>query len=446
MPRLFGTDGVRGIANADLTIELATRLGEAAATLLRGDGRATIIIGKDTRVSGDMLEAALVAGVCAAGCDVLLAGVIPTPAVALLVRELGADAGVVISASHNPAAYNGIKFFDRNGAKLPDDIEDALESLIASDEPRTRPTGGGVGSVRTIDDAVERYVSHAVTTVSGRLDGLKVALDCGHGAAARTSEAAFRALGAEVVAINCDWNGTDINEASGSTHLEPVAALVRSSGAHMGIAHDGDADRTLAVDELGGIVDGDSIMAICAAQLHAEGALDADTVVGTVMTNLGFDAAMREIGVRVVKAQVGDRYVLEEMRRTGATLGGEQSGHVIFLSHTTTGDGLVTALQLAHAVVATGKPLSELAGMVRPFPQVLINVRVADATRIVADADLLAAVSAVEAELGDSGRVLVRASGTEPLVRVMVEAEQGDTARAAAEHLATLVASLGSAS
>lgn len=446
MPRLFGTDGVRGIANEDLTIELAARLGEAAAALLAGGRRGTIVIGKDTRVSGDMLEAALAAGVCAAGCDVLLAGVIPTPAVALLVRELGADAGVVISASHNPAAYNGIKFFDADGAKLPDEVEDELEAIALADERGVRPSGGGVGSIRTIDDAVERYVAHAVATVPGRLDGLTVALDCGHGASARTSEAAFRALGATVVAINCDWDGTDINLDSGSTHLGPVTELVRSSSADLGIAHDGDADRTLAVDELGNVVDGDGIMAICGAQLHAEGALVADTIVGTVMTNLGFDVAMREIGVRVVKAQVGDRYVLEEMRRTGSVLGGEQSGHVIFLAHTTTGDGLITALQLAHAMKAAGKPLSELASSVKPFPQVLINVRVAGAAGVVAEPALLAAVEAEEAALGDTGRVLVRASGTEPLVRVMVEAHDADVASEAAARLAAVVEQLGAES
>jgi len=445
MPRLFGTDGVRGIANADLTIELAARLGEAAAALLAG-GHGTIVIGKDTRASGDMLEAAIVAGATAAGCDVLLAGVVPTPAVALLVRELGADAGVVISASHNPAEYNGIKFFDRDGSKLSDETEDRIEALATAEERGARPTGGGVGTVRVIEDAVERYVAHAVATVPGRLDGLKVALDCGHGAASRTSAAAFRALGAQVVAINCDWDGTDINKDSGSTHLAPVTALVTSTGADLGIAHDGDADRTLAVDERGVVVDGDGIMAVCAARMHAEGVLGAETVVGTVMTNLGFDAAMREIGVHVLKAQVGDRYVLEEMRRSGATLGGEQSGHVIFLSHTTTGDGLITALQLAHAMAAAGKPLSELAGAVVAFPQVLINVRVPEARRVAAHPDLLAAISAEEDALGDTGRVLVRASGTEPLVRVMVEARDDTVARTTAERLSSLVETIGAAS
>jgi phosphoglucosamine mutase len=443
MPRLFGTDGVRGVANSELTPELAFRLGEAAGAVLVREGRGRFVIGKDTRISGDMLEAALVAGLCASGSDALLAGIVPTPAVALLVRELGADAGVVISASHNPAAYNGIKFFDRDGFKLSDGVEDELEAFALSDVRGARPTGGEIGSTSVIGDAIERYVAHAVATVPGRLDGLRVALDCGHGASARTSEAAFGRLGAEVVAINCDWNGTDINEDSGSTHLAAVTSVVLESGADLGIAHDGDADRTLAVDETGAVVDGDHIMAVCAAQLHAEGTLAAETVVGTVMTNMGFDVAMGRLGISVVKAPVGDRHVLQEMRRTGATLGGEQSGHVIFLAHTTTGDGLITALQLAHAVVATRKPLSELAGIVEPFPQVLINVRVADAGAVVGARALLDAVAAEEAALDGSGRVLVRASGTEPLVRVMVEASDAAVAQATAERLARVAENAG---
>ncbi len=443
MPRLFGTDGVRGIANAELTPELAFRLGEAAGVLLCRDGRGSVVIGKDTRLSGDMLEAALTAGFCAAGCEVLLAGIVPTPAVAFLARDLGADAGVVVSASHNPAAYNGIKFFDGDGFKLTDAIEDRLEAFALSEQRSARPTGESIGSVRLVEDAVERYLEHAIATVSGRLDGLKVALDCGHGAASRTSEAAFRALGAEVVVINADWNGTDINDGSGSTHLAPLTALMLSSGAAMGVAHDGDADRTLAVDETGAVVDGDRIMAICAAQMHAEGSLSHDTVVATVMTNMGFDVAMRGLGIEVAKAQVGDRYVLEVMRKTGAVLGGEQSGHVIFLDHTTTGDGLVTALQLAHAVVASGKALSALSGIVKPLPQVLLNVRVPEAVRVAAEPALLAAAAVEEAALGGNGRVLVRASGTEPLVRVMVEATDAKVATDAAGRLADLVAELG---
>jgi phosphoglucosamine mutase len=442
MPRLFGTDGVRGIANADLTPELAFRLGEAAGTLLRGEDRGRVVIGKDTRISGDMLESAVAAGVCAAGCDVLLAGIVPTPAVAFLVRDLGADAGVVISASHNPAAYNGIKFFDRDGFKLSDSLEDQLETFTVSDRPSARPTGEDVGRVIAIEDAIERYVAHAVSSVAGRLDGLKVAIDCAHGAASRTSESAFRALGAEVVSINCEWNGVDINDGAGSTHLAPLASLVLATGAALGIAHDGDADRTLAVDETGATIDGDAIMAICADQLHTEGALAGDAIVGTVMTNMGFDVAMRGLGIEVLRAPVGDRYVLDLMRQRGAVLGGEQSGHVIFLDHTTTGDGLVTALQLAHALVATGKTLSELGAIVRPFPQVLINVRIANAARVATEAVLEAAVAAEEASLGGTGRILVRASGTEPLLRVMVEAADAQVAQDVADRLAELAWSL----
>ena len=325
-------------------------------------------MGKDTRISGDMLEAALVAGICSAGCDALLAGIVPTPAVAFLTRELGADGGVVISASHNPAEYNGIKFFSRDGFKLPDELEDEIESHVASDERPKRPTGAQVGVSHRIDNAVERYIAHAVSTVPERLDGMRVALDCGHGAAAVSSEAAFRRLGAEVVAINCDWNGMDINAGCGSTHLDPIVDLVRESGADLGIAHDGDADRVLAVDETGAVVDGDRIMAVSAAQLMRESRLPHATVVGTVMANMGFEIAMRGLGISVVKTKVGDRYVLDQMRSMGAALGGEQSGHVIFLEHTTTGDGLVTALQLARAMRMTGHPLSELAAVMTALP------------------------------------------------------------------------------
>jgi phosphoglucosamine mutase len=438
MARLFGTDGVRGIANEGLTPELAFRLGRAAGALLSRSHRGTMVVGKDTRISGDMLEASLVAGLTSAGCDVLLAGIVPTPAVALFVRELSADAGVVISASHNPAEYNGIKFFGPDGFKLPDDVELEMERIAEADA-ESRPTGAGVGRVNTVDDAVERYVAHAVATVPGRLDGMRIALDCGHGAASRTSRAAFESLGAEVVAINCDWNGTDINDHCGSTDLAPVTSLVLEARASLGFAHDGDADRVLAVDELGNEVDGDRIMAICANDLRSRGRLHGDVVVGTVMTNMGFEEAMDRIGVAVERAQVGDRWVLERMRQVGATLGGEQSGHVIFLEHTTTGDGLITALQLAHVVHETGRTLSELAGIMRRFPQVLLNVRVPDPAAVSASERLIAAVAEEEARLGSAGRVLVRASGTEPLVRVMVEASDERVAAETARRLADVV-------
>jgi phosphoglucosamine mutase len=439
MARLFGTDGVRGIANSDLTPELAFQLGEAAGAFLCEHGRGRIVIGKDTRISGDMLEAALIAGICSAGSEALRAGVIPTPAVALLVRELNADGGVVISASHNPSEYNGIKFFSRDGFKLPDEVEASIEKFVAAGERPPRPTGGGVGVARDIDDAVDRYIAHAIATIPDRLDGMRIAVDCGHGAASRTTAEALRRLGAEVVAVNCDWNGVDINDRCGSTDLRPIAALVRSVGADLGIAHDGDADRVLAVDETGAEVDGDRIMAVCAAQMKRESRLPQDTVVGTVMTNMGFEVAMRELGIHVVKTQVGDRYVLERMRAMGAALGGEQSGHVIFLEHTTTGDGLITALQLAHVMHATGRPLSELASVMRRFPQVLVNVKVGDKARLATSAALAAAIAGEEESLGASGRVLVRPSGTEPLVRVMVEASEIEVAREVAERLAEVV-------
>lgn len=441
MTRLFGTDGVRGIANEDLTPELAFRLGEAAGASLCDRGPGRIVVGKDTRISGDMLEAALVAGICSAGSDALLAGIVPTPAVAYLAREVGADGGVVISASHNPAAYNGIKFFSRDGFKLPEELEAEIETFVTSGARSARPTGGGVGVALTMGDAVERYVAHATATVPERLEGLTIALDCGHGAASRTTETTLRALGAQVVAINCDWNGTDINQGCGSTDLGPLTELVRTTHADLGIAHDGDADRVLAVDETGAEVDGDRIIAVCAAQLKRESRLPHDTVVGTVMTNMGFDVAMREIGVRVVKTNVGDRHVLDQMRAMGAVLGGEQSGHVIFLEHATTGDGLVTALQLARVMHVSGKRLSTLASAMRRYPQVLINVPMRDKGRLSTSAALAAAIAAEEESLGLTGRVLVRPSGTEALVRVMVEASELERAQAVADRLVEVVTS-----
>ena len=439
MTRLFGTDGVRGIANAELTPELAFKLGEAAGHFLGDKGRGRIVVGRDTRRSGDMLEAALVAGICAGGADALLAGVIPTPAVALLTRELGADGGVVISASHNAPEYNGIKFFSRDGFKLPDDLEDEIETFTQAERDWERPVGAGVGIATPIEGAVERYIQHCVATIDGDLSGLKIALDCGHGAASVATPEALRRLGAEVFAINCEWDGMDINVGCGSTHLGPITELVRSSGADLGIAHDGDADRVLAVDETGAEVDGDAIMAITAVQMHEAGKLPLDTVVSTVMANLGFELAMKERGITVIKTKVGDRYVLEQLQTSGAVLGGEQSGHIIFLEHNTTGDGLVTALQLAHVMRATGKPASELRQVMRRFPQVLVNVRVADKTRLATSAVLAEAIKQAEAELGDTGRVLVRASGTEPLVRVMAEASEHEAAADVVDRLVEIV-------
>jgi phosphoglucosamine mutase len=438
--RLFGTDGVRGVANAELTPELAFRLGEAAGHFLAGRGRrGRIVVGRDTRLSGSMLEAALVAGITSSGADALLAGVVPTPAVAFLVRELEADGGAVISASHNPPEYNGIKLFSREGFKLPDDLEDEIESFCSSARTWERPTGGDVGSSRPVTDAVERYIAHAVATVEGDLSGLRIAVDCGHGAAGVATPDALRRLGADVTAVNCDSNGMDINVGSGSTHLGGLADLVTSGGYDLGIAHDGDADRMLAVDETGAEVDGDQIMAMCAVRMADEGRLQGNVVVSTVMANLGFEVAMRERGINFVKTKVGDRYVLEQMQAMGANLGGEQSGHIIFLEHNTTGDGLITALQLASTVKREGRPLSELVTVMSRYPQVLVNVRVADKAGLAVSAAIGDAVKTAEDELGEAGRVLVRASGTEPVVRVMVEAQDGARAEEIAQRLVGVV-------
>jgi phosphoglucosamine mutase len=439
MTRLFGTDGVRGIANTELTPELAFRLGEAAGHFLGEKGRGRIVVGRDTRRSGEMLEAALVAGICSGGADALVAGIVPTPAVALLVRELEADGGVVISASHNAPEYNGIKFFSREGFKLPDDVEDEIETFCTSECDFERPAGADIGTIQPVEDALARYIEHCVGTVGIDLSGLSVAVDCGHGAASVATPEALRRLGAQVVTVNCDWDGMDINVGSGSTHLGPLAELVAEHQVDFGIAHDGDADRVLAVDETGAEVDGDFIMAICAAHRMAAGTLPLDTVVSTVMCNLGFEVAMRDLGITVIKTKVGDRYVLEQLRTSGAVLGGEQSGHIIFLEHNTTGDGLVTALQLGAVLRETGRPLSELRKVMQRYPQVLVNVRVADKHRLGTSAAVADAIREAEAELGETGRVLVRPSGTEPLVRVMAEATDEATASAVVERLVAVV-------
>jgi phosphoglucosamine mutase len=440
MTRLFGTDGVRGVANSELTPELAFRLGEAAGHFLGDRGRGRIVVGRDTRRSGKMLEAALVSGITSGGADAHVCGIVPTPAVALLARERDVDGGVVISASHNPPEYNGIKFFSRDGFKLPDDLEDEIEAFTETDRTWERPVGADVGDEMFLDDAVDRYVSHAVASVDGDLAGLRIAVDCGHGAAAVTTPAALERLGADVVTVNTDWNGMDINVECGSTNLGPLRELVAASDVDLGFAHDGDADRVIAMDENGNEVDGDFIMAVCAAHMKEQGTLAADTVVGTVMTNMGFEVAMRERGINVIKTKVGDRYVLEQMRASGAILGGEQSGHIIFMEQNTTGDGLVTALKLAGVMKATGKPLSELSAVMRRYPQVLRNVRVADKSLLATSAKLSDAIHDAEQALGDTGRVLVRASGTEPLVRVMAEAETQGAAQEAVDALADVVA------
>lgn len=455
MPRLFGTDGVRGIANTDeLSPELAFALGQAATRLaasgrLSGPGgaaarahRPTAVIGRDTRRSGAMLEDALAAGIQSAGGDVYRLGVATTPAVAYLTRDLGADFGVVISASHNPAEYNGIKFFSRDGFKLPDAVEDELERMAAGGgEPFVRPTGAGVGEQRPLAGVgAERYVAHVAGTVDVGLQGLRVVVDCGHGAAFHLAPAVLRRLGAEVVVMGAEPDGMNINAGCGSTHPEALQAAVVSHGAHAGIAHDGDADRCIAVDEQGRLVDGDQIMAICALDLHARGQLRDQAVVATVMSNLGLEVMLRQHGIRLLRTRVGDRYVLEEMLRTGASLGGEQSGHIIFRAHSTTGDGILTAAQLLGCLARSGRPLSTLAGQMPRYPQVLENVRVRSRVGWEENGRILAAIARAEQELGKSGRVLVRASGTEPLIRVMLEGPELGTLRRLAGDIAAAIA------
>ena len=440
MARLFGTDGVRGVANTQLTCDLAFKLGQAAVAF---QGK-TILIGKDTRLSGDMLESAVAAGIMSMGGTALLAGIIPTPAIALLVRELHCDGGIVISASHNPPEYNGIKLFDAQGFKLPDAVEDEIEAFVArggaaADE---LPAGDAVGVALPVDDACELYIAHAVATVADEgidLSGLKVALDVGHGASCMTSAEALRRLGAHVTVVNEDFDGTDINVQCGSTHLGPVRDLVAEIGADVGIAHDGDADRVMLVDAHGNEIDGDVVEAVCAIDLKERGLLAGNTAVSTVMCNLGLAHALRDAGIELVQTKVGDRYVLEAMREGGFVLGGEQSGHMIFLEHNSTGDGLVTALQFLPACKRAGKSIADAAAVMTRFPQTLINVHVSDKHAVDGNAAVQAAVQAAEAELGDSGRVLLRPSGTEPVVRVMVEAASAEEADRHAHAIAAVV-------
>jgi phosphoglucosamine mutase len=444
--RLFGTDGVRGLANGDLTAELALDLSVAAAHVLADAGefaghRPLAVVGRDGRASGEFLGAAVIAGLTSAGVDVLDAGVLPTPAIAFLVGDLGADLGVVLSASHNPMPDNGIKFFARGGVKLDDAVEDAVEARM--EEPWQRPTGADVGRIHPLEDGRDRYVSHLLDSLPYRLDGLRVVVDCANGAASWTAPQALRRAGADVVAINAEPNGTNINDGSGSTHLEPLRAAVLEFAADAGIAHDGDADRCLAVDSTGEVVDGDQILAVLALAMLDHGHLLRTTVVSTVMSNLGFTLAMERAGVRVVQTAVGDRYVLEAMKQGGLTLGGEQSGHVVMLEHATTGDGALTALHLLARVAETGKPLGELAAVMQRLPQVLVNVPGVDKVRVAASGAVAGAIAAAEADLGGTGRVLLRPSGTEPVVRVMVEAPTAEQARAIADRLAEAVRSEG---
>lgn len=442
MPRLFGTDGVRGLANGELlTPEFAVGVcASAARTLSNGSGRRPLaVVGRDPRASGEMLEAAVVAGLTSAGADAIRVGVLPTPGVAHLVAETGADLGVMISASHNPMPDNGIKLFAAGGHKLPDDVEDAIEQQLAAGLG-ARPTGEGIGRVWDAPDATDVYVAHLLSAAPGSLSGLRVVVDCAHGAAALAAPEAYRQAGADVIALHAEPDGININDGVGSTHLEPLRSAVLEHGADLGIAHDGDADRCLAVDGTGAVVDGDRIMAVLALAMRDAGELAHDTLVATVMSNLGLHIAMREAGITLDTTRVGDRYVLERLREGGFTLGGEQSGHVVLPGHATTGDGLLTALRLMSRVAQTGTSLAELASVVTVLPQVLRNVAVADKDAVAASADVAEAVAKAEAELGDTGRVLLRPSGTEQLVRVMVEAPSEGEADAVAGRLAEVVA------
>ena len=443
MARLFGTDGVRGLANADLTPELALSVAASAARVLAAHDRShrqVAVVGRDPRASGEMLEAAVVAGLTAAGADVRRVGVQPTPAVAYLVGALGADLGVMISASHNPMPDNGIKLFAAGGHKLPDGIEDEIEAGLAAEV--ARPTGAQIGRVTDVEDALARYSEHLLAATPHTLAGLRVVVDCANGAAAVAAPKVYRKAGADVIAIHAEPDGININDGCGSTHLDQLRTAVLEHRADLGIAHDGDADRCLAVAGSGEIIDGDQIMAVLALAMAASGELTHDTLVATVMSNLGLHLAMRDHGVGIRTTAVGDRYVLEELRAGGYALGGEQSGHVVLPALATTGDGLLTALRLMSRVAETGKPLAELASVMRRLPQVLVNVRVADKAAVAGSPAVRDAVEAVEAELGDSGRVLLRPSGTEQLVRVMVEAPAQETAQAVAEALAGVVSAV----
>ncbi len=442
MTRLFGTDGVRGVANRELTAELALDLSVAAAHVLGKAGVASqhrpfAVVGRDPRASGEFLEAAVVGGLASAGIDVRRLGVLPTPGVARLTAETGADFGVMISASHNPMPDNGIKFFARGGHKLDDAIEDQIEREIR--RAWIRPTGSDVGRVVDEPDPVAHYVAHLTSTVSSSLSGLRIVVDCAQGAASLTAPRAFTALGADVIAIHDQPDGLNINDGCGSTHLDSLRRAVVEHGADAGFALDGDADRCLAVDASGEIVDGDHVLAILALAMRDAGNLRDDTVVATVMSNLGFLLAMREAGVAVITAAVGDRYVLEEMRSGGYVLGGEQSGHVIMSDHATTGDGVLAALHVAERMTTTGCSLARLAGVMHRLPQTMVNVPDVDKSRAHSDTTVQSAVRAAQSELGDTGRVLLRPSGTEPLVRVMVEAESADQADALAHRLADVV-------
>ena len=444
MARLFGTDGIRGIANEELTPNLAMQLGQVGAYVLTKEKKhkPTIMVGCDTRISGDMLANALMAGACSVGANCVYVGVIPTPAVAYLTQKYRVDAGVVISASHNPVEFNGIKFFGGNGYKLPDELEDEIERLIREDMPGIKfPIGPGVGKVKYRTDAREEYINHAVKAVPVDLTGLKIVVDCAEGAAYYTSVEALKELGGSVVAIHNNPDGTNINSSCGSTHMEELQARVVYEKADIGLAFDGDADRLLAVDENGKVVNGDQIMAIVGCHMKGQGLLKKNTIVATVMSNLGFFLMGEREGITIEKTKVGDRYVLERMKEIGASLGGEQSGHIIFLDENTTGDGLLSALHLLQVMRETGKSLSDLSGVMEVLPQALVNAKVADYKKhkymeypVIVDA-----IKEVEAKFEGQGRVLIRPSGTEPLVRVMIEGKDQQVIRQEAQKLANLI-------
>ena len=444
MARLFGTDGVRGVANDELTPLLAMQLGQAGAYVLTKEHahKPTIMVGCDTRISGDMLANALMAGACSVGANAVYVGVIPTPAIAYLTRKYKVDAGVVISASHNPVEFNGIKFFDGNGYKLPDSLEDEIEALIRSDMKDIKfPTGSSVGKIKYRTDAREEYINHAVQSVPVNLDGVKIVVDCAEGASYYTSIEALKELGADVVAIHNNPDGTNINANCGSTHMQELMARVVYEKAALGLAFDGDADRLMAVDENGEQVDGDQIMAIVGNHMMSQGKLHDNTIVATVMSNLGFFLMAKEKGIKVEQTKVGDRYVLERMKEIGANLGGEQSGHIIFLDENTTGDGLLSALHLLQVLVETGKPLSELAAVMEVLPQALVNAKVPNHKKesYMEYPEIASAIAALSDKFAGEGRVLIRPSGTEPLVRVMIEGKDQDMIQQEAQKLADLI-------
>ncbi len=444
MRKLFGTDGVRGVANLEpMTSEIAMQLGRAAAHIfMRRAGRHQVVIGKDTRLSGYMLESALTSGICSMGVDVLLVGPLPTPAIAFLTRSLRADAGVVISASHNPYQDNGIKFFSNEGFKLPDELEARIEQLIISDEIKhLRPTADAIGKAYRIGDAEGRYIEFVKRSLPRDLDfqGIKLVVDCANGAAYKVAPAVLRELGAEIEVIANTPDGMNINDHCGAVHPERLQEAVRRHGAHIGIALDGDADRAIFVCEQGQIVDGDHVMAALGLDLHGQGRLASQTIVGTVMSNFGLELAMKKAGIQLMRTPVGDRYLMERMLADGYNFGGEQSGHFIFLDHNTTGDGLISALQILSLMKRTGKPLSELAKAMTAVPQILLNVKVKHKPDLNQIPDIQQAIKTAESTLNGSGRVLVRYSGTEALLRIMVEGERDSTIREVADHLADIV-------